>query len=159
MELNTFETDYRFIASDGIEHTVRYIADERGYRVLGESVPEPPPPAPAVSYIPVLAHSLPHVPYHKTPVTHPIQYIPVGVHTPTTNKVEYVKLAGSDLIYVFDGIKYVPVKGNKKSEGVHMHPNVVYSLIKWCVTLLIDIYWCYGNMARSACFFNLLLLT
>ena len=130
MELNTFETDYRFIASDGIEHTVRYIADERGYRVLGESVPEPPPPAPAVSYIPVLAHSLPHVPYHKTPVTHPIQYIPVGVHTPTTNKVEYVKLAGSDLIYVFDGIKYVPVKGNKKSEGVHMHPNVVYSLIK-----------------------------
>lgn len=128
----------RFIASDGTEHTVNYIADEKGYRVVGEAiattkpaarpapVPRPAPapvadpaPAPLVRLVSFLPQPIQYVPYyHYLPMNQPIQYVRLPTGAPATGDLPYVSLAGAGhgfgqrFNYIFDGSKYVlePIK-------------------------------------------------
>merc|ERR1711928_277955 len=77
---------YSFTAADGVEHVVTYIADDKGYRVVGdatiESAPRPttPPPTPAPTRAPTAA------PVVKTQAV--VQVVPVHAIP-----VQYVQLA------------------------------------------------------------------
>ena len=70
----TFEFLFRVIGVDGYVHEVNYIADDKGFRVIGEGKVEAPAPAPApVTYPP--ATSPPPVTY--APATSPPEtYLP-----------------------------------------------------------------------------------
>jgi len=107
---------YSFIDSDDKDHTVKYIADEKGYRVV-DGTPTYIKPVPAVvqpyQYIQYIRHH---------PSSYPVQYVPAGA------------LPSPGFKYVYNGSKYVlqPLAGESSRRGsVHsFHPNVVYALVK-----------------------------
>ena len=119
----TLKNSCRFIDSDDKDHTVKYIADEKGYRVV-DGTPTYIKPVPAVvqpyQYIQYIRHH---------PSSYPVQYVPAGA------------LPSPGFKYVYNGSKYVlqPLAGESSRRGsVHsFHPNVVYALVKW-----FDEVWC-----------------
>ena len=96
---------------------MKYIADEKGYRVV-DGTPTYIKPVPAVvqpyQYIQYIRHH---------PSSYPVQYVPAGA------------LPSPGFKYVYNGSKYVlqPLAGESSRRGsVHsFHPNVVYTLVKW----------------------------
>ena len=114
---------FRFTAGDGTEHTVNYIADDKGYRVVGDSVtsnrpaPTPAPRAPAsIAVVPVLAHLVQYV-----PISHSGQYIQLA-NSPATGNAQFVTLAGSGGA----ALKLLPASRASSFPS----QNIVYSLIK-----------------------------
>ena len=90
IDLNMFG-DFRFIGADGVEHVVNYIADDKGYRVVGDAKIESQKPrattarpAPAPTAAPTRA------PVAKAPAA-AVQYVAVqAVHAVP---VQYVQVA------------------------------------------------------------------
>ena len=79
--MDCYDDEFRVIGVDGSVHEVNYIADERGFRVIGDGKVDAPAPAPApaptaapVTYAPATA---PPAPVTYAPATSPPEtYLP-----------------------------------------------------------------------------------
>ena len=126
---------FRFIAADGVEHVVTYIADERGYRVTGDAIvgaskaaPAPAPrPAPAraparpassgaavVQVVPVQAYHAVPVQYVQLAQAVPQRYSTVQVQSGFAGNLGYCHYAsvgssrsGEQEVVGHDGTRYV----------------------------------------------------
>merc|ERR1712071_50013 len=112
---------YRFIAADGTEHLVTYIADDKGYRVIGDATePEPEPtPEPTPTPAPAPAPAQ-RVAVQLVQLVQPVHLLPVQYQYAPLTYVRAVETGNFNVITsnVFDGqFRGLPIFLNKKKRS------------------------------------------
>ena len=125
----TDTTMFRFLSADGVEHEVTYIADDKGFRVTGDTVLGAPQPAttprPAQTQAPVTeapaAGEVAHVLTVKTVHAVPVQLVHLAYVLPQTySSVPFysgqfqcfygaaeLNRSGEQEVVGFDGARYI----------------------------------------------------